>query len=251
MGEGAGERTVAVVTGASGGLGERFARVLHAQGAEVVVAARRVDRLAELRAELGPRIHPVRCDVASADSRQALIGGVVDVHGSISVLVNNAGIGEVHPAEDEPLDTFVRVLEVNLVAVFHLCQLAARPMLEAGRGNIVNVSSIFGLGASAPINQASYCASKGGVVSLTRELAAQWARRGVRVNAIAPGWFPTEMNAPVWENDWATGFVRRNTPIGRPGEITELDDAIRFLVAESNTFFTGQVLTVDGGWTSR
>lgn len=245
------EGRVAIVTGASSGLGERFARVLHACGADIVAAARRTDRLESLRAELGDRVHPVAVDLAVTEDRERLISVTLDRLGAVDLLVNNAGVGEPHPAEDEPLDVFRSVLEVNLVAVFHLCQLAGRPMLAAGRGAIVNVASIFGLVASAPVAQASYCASKGAVVNLTRELAAQWARRGVRVNALAPGWFPTEMNSEMWSDESMSNFVRRNTPMGRTGDLKELDDALRFLVSDCNAFYTGQVLTVDGGWTAR
>jgi NAD(P)-dependent dehydrogenase (short-subunit alcohol dehydrogenase family) len=242
---------VAIVTGASGGLGERFARVLHADGADVVAVARREERLAALAASLGERLHPVTCDVAAGPDRERMVAGVLADHGRIDVLVNNAGIGLGGPAEDEPLEQFRAVFEVNVIGLFHLCQLVGRPMLEAGRGCIVNVASVLGLVAASPINQASYCASKGAVVNLTRELAAQWARRGVRVNALAPGWFPSEMTAGMWEDERTARFVDRNTPMGRTGRVEELDDALRFLTAGTNGFYTGQVLTVDGGWTAR
>nr|WP_267471338.1 SDR family oxidoreductase [Actinomarinicola tropica] len=169
---------VAVVTGASSGLGERFARVLHAAGATVVVGARRADRLDALADDLGERVVAVPVDVSTPDGREELVDAAVDQCGTIDVLVNNAGIGRTAPAEDEPLDDWSDVLEVNLTAVFHLSQLAGRTMLESGAGSIVNVASILGLVASAPITQASYVASKGGVVALTKELGCQWARRG-------------------------------------------------------------------------
>ena len=141
---------------------------------------------------------------------------------------------------------------MNLTAVFHLCQLAARTMLDAGAGSIVNVASILGLVASAPINQASYVASKGAVVALTRELGCQWARRGVRVNALAPGWFPSEMTQEsMIEDDASMAFVRRNTPMGRMGHEHELDGALLYLASDASTFVTGQTLAVDGGWTAR
>jgi NAD(P)-dependent dehydrogenase (short-subunit alcohol dehydrogenase family) len=245
------EGKVALVTGASGGLGERFARVLHAAGASVVVAARREERLADLAAELGERVLPVRCDVTSDDDCQALVAAAVDGFGQLDVLVNNAGTSAPVPAEDETVEHFRQVVEVNLVAVFRLCQLAGRHMLARGEGSIVNLASVAGLLAMSPIHQASYCATKGAVVNLTRELAVQWARRGVRVNALAPGWFESEMTANMWTDDRSIQFVARNTPLARRGAPDELDGALLLLAGAGGSFITGQVLTVDGGWTAR
>lgn len=246
---------VAVVTGASSGLGDRFARVLHAAGALVVIAARRVDRLERLADEL-PGTVALGADVSDAADRERVIVAAIDaarVSGrSFSVLVNNAGIGVTGPAESESLDDFNRVLDVNLTAVFHLSQLAARHFLAGGDGSIVNVASMLGLVASAPINQASYVASKGAVVALTRELGCQWARRGVRVNALAPGWFLSEMTAEkMFEDERSMSFLTRNCPMGRGGEADELDGALLFLASGASTYVTGQTLAVDGGWTAR
>lgn len=246
------EGRVAVVTGASSGLGARFAQVLHAAGATVVLTARRTDRLDALADDLGDRVLVVPADVSSATDRDELVDAALDELGAIDVLVNNAGLGRTAPAEDETLDDWSDVVEVNLTAVFHLSQLVARSMLGAGGGSIVNVASILGLVASAPIAQASYVASKGGVVALTRELGCQWARRGVRVNAIAPGWFPSEMTqASMVEDEASMAFVRRNTPMGRMGTEHELDGALLFLASDASSFVTGQTLAVDGGWTAR
>jgi NAD(P)-dependent dehydrogenase (short-subunit alcohol dehydrogenase family) len=124
-------------------------------------------------------------------------------------------------------------------------------MIASGGGVIVNVASMLGLVASAPIKQASYCASKGAIVSLTRELATQWARKGVRVNALAPGWFPSEMTAEMFADDSSMAYVQRNCPMARTGEPHELDGALLFLCSDASSYCTGQVLTVDGGWTAR
>jgi hypothetical protein len=141
---------------------------------------------------------------------------------------------------------------VNLTGLFGLTQLVARSMLARGSGSIVNIGSILGLVASAPINQASYAATKGAVVNLTRELACEWARRGVRVNAIAPGWFPTEMtNEGMFEAEDGLRYLRRNCPMGRGGEPHELDGALLFLAGDASTYVTGVTLAVDGGWTAR
>jgi NAD(P)-dependent dehydrogenase (short-subunit alcohol dehydrogenase family) len=240
----------AVVTGASSGLGARFARVLHAAGATVVVAARRRDRLDELAADLGDRVVPVTCDVTSRDDCEALVAVAVGIR-PIDVLVNCAGVGEPMPAEHESVEHFRRVLDVNVTGQFQLTQIVANHMIEHGGGSIVNVASMLGLVASTPIKQASYCASKGAVINLTRELACQWARKGLRVNALAPGWFRSEMTAQMWDDDASLEFVQRHTPMARGGAEHELDGALLFLASDASSFVTGQVLVVDGGWTAR
>jgi NAD(P)-dependent dehydrogenase (short-subunit alcohol dehydrogenase family) len=243
---------VAVVTGASSGLGDRFARVLHSAGAGVVVAARRADRLETLADELGrDRALVVPCDVASDDDCERLVSATLERFGRLDVLVNNAGVGVTAPAEHEPLDDFRRAVAVNLTGLFVLSQLAGRAMIAAGSGTIVNVASVLGLVASTPIKQASYCATKGAVVNLTRELACQWARKGVRVNALAPGWFLSEMTALMFEDEGATAFVKRDCPMARAGEPHELDGALLFLASDASSYVTGQTLVVDGGWTAR
>jgi NAD(P)-dependent dehydrogenase (short-subunit alcohol dehydrogenase family) len=240
---------VAVVTGASSGLGERFTRVLHAGGATVVAGARRLERLEALAAELGDRVVPVQCDVAVDDDCARLIDAAGD---RLDILVNNAGISNVIAAEDEPLDAWRHVVDVNLTGLFALCQLAGRKMLAQGSGSIVNIASILGLVGAAPIKQASYAATKGAVVNLTRELGCQWARKGVRVNIIAPGWFLTEMTAEdMFGDDQSMKFLERNTPMARGGAEHELDGALLFLASDASTFVTGVTIPVDGGWTAR
>ena len=244
------EGRVAIVTGASSGLGDRFARVLAAAGAHVVGAARRADRLARLAAEVDG-LTTCACDVTVDEELERLVAVTLEQFGQIDVLVNNAGIGRAFPAEDEPREHFRRVVEVNLNAVFILSQLAGRAMLERGRGSIINIASMYGLVAAAPVSEASYCASKGAVVNMTRELGAQWARRGVRVNALAPGFFPSEMASEMIEDERSAQFLRRNTPIGRPGLPHELDGALLFLASDASSYVVGQTLSVDGGWTAR
>lgn len=240
---------VAIVTGASSGLGRRFATVLHGAGATVVVAARRLDRLEELAAELGDRVVPIRFDALIDTDRETLVARTIDQLGTVDILVNNAGSNTAVAAEDQPIDSFRSDVELNLVAPFHLAQLAGRVMLQQGRGAIVNIASMLGFVASAPINAASYCASKGGLVNLTRELSAQWAGRGVRVNAIAPGWFESEMTAEMWEDERSLNYVRRGTPAGRHGRAEELDGVLLLLAGPAGSFIHGQTIVVDGGWT--
>ena len=243
---------VAIVTGASSGLGDRFARVLVAAGATVIAGARRIDRLESLAEELGEHLVPVACDVTDESSTAALVATAIERFGAIDVLVNNAGAGTTMPAESEPMEQFRATIDVNLTGLFCLTQQTARHMLEAQSGSIINIASILGLDAGAPIKQASYCASKGAVVNLTRELGVQWARKGVRVNAIAPGWFPTEMTQDdMFEDGSGMAYLERNCPQGRGGELAELDGALLFLAGSASSYVCGHILTVDGGWTAR
>lgn len=241
---------VAIVTGASVGLGRRFARVLHAAGATVAIAARRAEPLEALATELGDRIVPVPTDVADPDDCRRLVDAALAAgDGRLDVVVNNAGISVIGPAETESPEDWQRVVDVNLTAPFRLCQLAYEPMRATGGGSIINVSSILGLVGATPVKQAGYCASKGGLVNLTRELAAQWARTGVRVNGIAPGWFRSEMTEVMWGDEASEAYVRRGAPIGREGAEHELDGALLFLASDASTYVIGQTLAVDGGWT--
>ena len=243
---------VAIVTGASSGLGARFARVLDAAGAKVVLVARRQERLQELAAELENDALPVAQDLARVDEVGAVVEQARDRYGRVDILVNNAGMVDVHPAEKEPLEEFRKVIDVNLVAPFALSQHAARAMLDGGRGGaIVNVASVLGLVGVGQIPQAGYAASKGGIVNLTRELSAQWSRKGIRVNAIAPGWFESEMTADMFsEEGKGHEWVARRAPLGRHGREGELDGALLFLASDASSYVTGHVLAVDGGWTS-
>jgi NAD(P)-dependent dehydrogenase (short-subunit alcohol dehydrogenase family) len=241
---------VAVVTGASSGLGERFARVLHSVGAQVVLAARRRERLDSLAGEL-PGAFAVTVDLADADGREALVEDAVGRFGAVHVLVNNAGMGRKVAVEEEDVDTFRRAMEVNVTAIWHLSKLCAPSMIAAGGGSIVNVASMLGHVGATPVKQAHYCASKGAVVNLSRELALQWARKGIRVNALCPGWFPSEMTAGMDTDDASQAFVRANTPLQRMGHEHELDGALLLLASDAGSFMTGQSLIVDGGWLAR
>lgn len=240
---------VAVVTGASSGLGRRFAEVLAEHGALVLAAARRLDRLEELAGRT-ERIVPVRCDITDEDDRSALLFAAQE-HGGLDILVNNAGWAEALPATEQPLDSFRRTLEVDLTALFALSVLAHGSMQPRGGGAIVNIASVLGLVGSAPLTQSAYGAAKGGVVTLTRHLACEWARDGIRVNAIAPGFFPSELTEDMFANESASSWLRRNTPLGRTGREDELDGALLLLAGPGSSYITGQVLAVDGGWTAR
>jgi NAD(P)-dependent dehydrogenase (short-subunit alcohol dehydrogenase family) len=241
---------VAIVTGASAGLGERFARVLHAAGASVVVAARRRERLEALVADL-PGTHAVPADLAVAEDRERLVANAVSHFGRLDVLVNNAGITTTGGIESETLDTFRGAMEINVTALWHLCKLAGPHLVAAGGGSVINLASMLGLVGSTPVKQANYCASKGAVINLTRELALQWARKNVRVNALCPGWFPSEMTHGMDTDEGSIRYVQANSPMPRMGRPEELDGPLLLLASDAGSFITGQTLVVDGGWTAR
>src|SRR5215208_8005258 len=242
---------VIIVTGASSGLGEQVGRALAAAGATPVLAARRVERLARLESEL-PGVDAVACDVTDAGERERLVETVIERHGHLDGLVNNAGVGATAPALKTSPEAFARVLAVNLTAPFALSCLAAQRMRANGGGSIVNVASVMGLRSIGQIPDAAYVASKAGLVGLTRELASQWGRYGIRVNAVAPGFFASEMTAELGDDPTAfPPFLLEHTPLGRGGRAGELDDAILFLLGPGSSFVTGHVLSVDGGMAVR
>jgi len=241
---------VAIVTGASSGLGERFARVLQAVGAQVVVAARRLDRLEALAEEL-PGSVAIEADLATEADRERLVSTTLERFGRVDVLVNNAGIGKATAIEQETVEQFRFAMELNVTAIWHLSKLCGESMVAAGSGSIINVASMLGHVASTPVKQAHYCASKGAVVNLTRELALQWGRKGVRVNTLSPGWFRSEMTGDMDTDESSQAFVKANTAIPRMGNEDELDGALLLLASRAGGFMTGHSLLVDGGWTAR
>ncbi|HEX6116136.1 MAG TPA: glucose 1-dehydrogenase [Solirubrobacterales bacterium] len=246
-------RTV-VVTGASSGLGSRFARVVAAAGATPVIGARRRGRLEALAGELrsaGADAVAVECDVTADADVERLIEAALAATGRLDVLVNAAGIAPPEDEEIESPDLFRRVLAVNTAGLYSCARAAAGVMLERGGGSIVNVASISGLVAGDGPDTPSYAASKGAVVNLTRELAVRWAPRNLRVNALAPGWFPSEMTAETLSSAAGRRFVEERTPIGRAGGEDELDGALLFLASDASSYVTGHTLVVDGGWTAR
>lgn len=239
-----------MLTGASSGLGERFAHVLSEAGAAVVLAARRLDRL-EAMAEALPNSIAVACDVAVPGDISKLVDAAIAEFGQVDVVVNNAGISRVLPAIDDDIDDFRNEVEIDLIAPFDLARQAARTMIERGApGSIVNIGSVLGHVGGGRLKAAGYAAAKGGVHNLTRELASQWARKNIRVNAIAPGWFETEMNTEMFGTNGGMSYITDNAPMGRAGKQGELDGALLYLASDASSYTTGHVLFVDGGWTA-
>jgi NAD(P)-dependent dehydrogenase (short-subunit alcohol dehydrogenase family) len=238
---------VAVVTGASSGLGSGFATALAEAGAHLVLGARRADRLAVVGDELrrrGAQALTVPMDVTDPEQCSALVDAGVAEFGKIDVLVNNAGVGPAVPALHETPQQFRAAVDVNLFGAYWMAQACGRVMQPGS--SIVNISSVLGLIKSAA-PQAAYAASKAGLIGLTRDLAQQWSgRKGIRVNALAPGYFASELTTQVPE-DMLMSFVRTHSPLGRLGEQIELDAAVIFLASPASSYITGVTLPVDGG----
>ena len=239
---------VVVVTGASSGLGVAFAQAFAEAGADVVLGARRVDRLADtakLVEAAGRRSLAVATDVADPEQCTALIEAAVKEFGRVDVLINNAGVGTAYPATRETPDQFRSVIDVNLNGAYWCAQAFGRNAKNGGA--IVNISSVIGLRPGS-VPQAAYAASKAGLIGLTRDLAAQWTgRKNIRVNALAPGYFPTEMTEQMDDNEAA--LITMMAPAGRLGDPMELAAAGVFLASDAASYITGITLPVDGGLT--
>ncbi len=244
---------VAIVTGGATGIGLQMADALAELGARVVLCGRARERCERVAAELerdrGVACLGMRCDVASADDVAAMISRTTDRFGRVDVLVNNAGTAWAAPVEDTPLRGWQKVVDVNLTGVFLCSQAAGRVMIEGGGGRIVNIASITGLRGQPPeeLDAIAYSTTKGAVVALTRDLAMKWARHGITVNAIAPGWFPTDLSQPAL--DRSGDLLLRGIPMGRYGGESDLKGAIAYLASAASDYVTGHTLVVDGGAT--
>lgn len=236
---------VALVTGASGGLGRHFARVLHAAGAAVALAARQPDKVAEEAAALGPRAMSVALDVTDQGSIAAALDAVAGAFGPCDLLVNNAGIAATRPFLDHSVEDWDAVLGVDLRGAFLMAQAAARGMVAAGKGGvIVNIASI--LGARVIAGVAGYSAAKAGLIQLTRQMAIELARHRIRVNALAPGYVATDINAGFFATEAGQALVKR-IPQRRLGTLDDLTGPLLLLASEAGAHMTGSVVTVDGG----
>jgi NAD(P)-dependent dehydrogenase (short-subunit alcohol dehydrogenase family) len=237
---------VAIVTGASSGLGVAFAVALAEAGADVALGARRADRLAETQEQveaMGRRALTVATDVADPEACQRLVDATMETFGRVDILVNNAGIGTAYPATRETPEQFRQVIDVNLNGCYWMAQACGRVMQPGS--SIVNIASVLGL-TTAGLPQAAYAASKAGLIGLTRDLAQQWTgRKGIRVNALAPGFFTSEMT-----DEYPDGYLQSQLGrilAGRIGDPRELASALVFLASDASAYVTGTVLPVEGG----
>jgi NAD(P)-dependent dehydrogenase (short-subunit alcohol dehydrogenase family) len=237
---------VAVVTGASSGLGVAFAEGLADAGADIAICARRVDKLEQTRErveQMGRRCIAVQADVAKPEDCQSFVDQAVEQLGKVDVLINNAGIGTAVPATREDPDEFRKVIDINLNGSYWMAQACGRAMKDGG--SIVNIGSVLG-STTAFLPQAAYASSKAAIIGLTRDLAQQWTgRKGIRVNALAPGFFASEMT-----DQYPEGYLDQmmfRVPAGRPGEARELVAAAIFLASDASSYVTGALLPVDGG----
>jgi 3-oxoacyl-[acyl-carrier protein] reductase len=239
---------VALVTGASSGLGTQFARALADNGAAVVLVARRAERLKALKSEIedkGGRAFAVEADVTDRAAMARTFDAAEKAFGTVTILVNNAGIAHGGRAVEMPPEEWRKILSTNLDAVFFWAQEAARRLLAANKqGAIVNIASVLGLAVSK--GAVAYAAAKAGVVQTTKALAVELAFKGVRVNAIAPGWFVTEMNDEYLTSD-AGVAIKREIPMGRFGNPGDLDGALLLLTSDAGSYITGATIVVDGG----
>jgi gluconate 5-dehydrogenase len=239
---------VAIITGASRGLGQYFGRALARAGADLVITSRNVESLGDFKAEieaLGRRALPLELDVRDYDSIQRMAEAAYAHYGKLDILVNNAGCNVRKPAADVTWDEWNLVLDTNLRGTFFVAQVVARKMIPRRYGRIINIGSVtavFGYAGMAP-----YCASRGGVKQLTMSLADDWGPHGITVNCLAPGWFKTAQNAALYENKEWVEYITDRIPLKRPGQPTDLDGAIVFLASEESRYITGQTLLVDGG----
>ena len=240
----------AAVTGGGRGLGLGITTALLEAGADVVVLARsRIPaELTDLAARLGRPVHFAALDLADSGAIAATAAGVLATH-QVDILVNNAGTQDRYPAVDFPLDAFDRVMDVNLRAVFQLCQLFGRPMLERGNGKIINLASLLSFqgGLTVP----AYAASKGAVAQLTKALCNEWSSKGVNVNAVAPGYMATEMNTALLADPVRMNQLSVRIPAGRWGQPEDIGNVVVFLASPAATYIHGQILAVDGGWLAR
>jgi NAD(P)-dependent dehydrogenase (short-subunit alcohol dehydrogenase family) len=237
-----------LVTGSSSGFGRHFARFLASNGAKVTLAARRAEALASAVAEIGAaggKAKSVILDVTSADSIDRAMKEAEVGFGPIHAVVNNAGVTETKPALEQDERAWDIVMDTNLKGVWLVAQAAARRMVgNKVRGSIVNIASILGLRVAGAV--APYAISKAGVIQMTKALALEWARYGIRVNALAPGYFATELNDEFFESEHGKALIKR-VPQRRLGQLNELDGPLLLLVSNAGSFMTGSVVTVDGG----
>ena len=243
----------ALVTGASSGLGVQFAKALARQGADVAIVARRVEKLEQVKAEieaLGVKCVAYKCDVCQIDQINATVDAVVEAFGTIDILINNAGVALFGPAEDQTDELWQTMMNTNLNAVYYFARRVGEVMIKHNYGKIINVGSIHSTVAMTGLPLSAYCTTKGGVLMLTKALANEWAKYNITVNAIGPAYFPSEMTQDIIGDGSFMQAIKAYCPMGRPGREGELDGAIVYFASDASSYTTGQLLSVDGGWTA-
>ncbi|MBR1651807.1 MAG: SDR family oxidoreductase [Alloprevotella sp.] len=245
---------VAIVTGCSGGLGVQMARALANQGCNIVPIARRMEKLEEvaeeLRRDFGVEVLPIRCDITKTEMVEEVVRTTMERFGRIDILINNAGTGAVAPAEDITDEQFDNEMQIDLFGTFKMARAVAKhAMIPAGYGRIINIASMYGLVGNKIAPCSPYHAAKGGVVNLSRGLAAEWGKYGITVNTICPGYFWTPLTKATLETDWFSEYAKGAIPQERYGKEGELDSATIFLASPASSYVTGIALPVDGGYT--
>ena len=245
---------VALVTGCSGGLGVQMAKALASQGCNIIPIARRMDKLEEVAAELrsayGVEALPIKCDITSTEQVEDVVRQALAHFGRIDIVINNAGTGAVAPAEDISDAQFESEMQIDLFGTFRVARAVAKyAMIPAGYGRVINIASMYGLVGNKIAPASPYHAAKGGVVNLTRALAAEWGRHGITVNTICPGYFYTALTKETLDSEFFQDYAHRVIPMERYGNEGELDSAVLFLASPASSYVTGVALPVDGGYT--
>ncbi|MBR3013256.1 MAG: SDR family oxidoreductase [Bacteroidales bacterium] len=245
---------VALVTGCSGGLGVQMAKALANQGCNIVPVARRMEKLEEVASELrstyGVEVLPIKCDITSTEQVEAAVKQALAHFGRIDVVINNAGTGAVAPAEDITDAQFESEMQIDLFGTFRVARAAAKlAMIPAGYGRVINIASMYGLVGNKIAPASPYHAAKGGVVNLTRALAAEWGKYGITVNTICPGYFYTPLTKETLDSEFFQNYAHSVIPMERYGNEGELDSAVLFLASPASTYVTGIAVPVDGGYT--
>ena len=246
---------VAIVTGCSTGLGVQMAKALASQGATIVAVARRQNLIDEVAADISKTCNVpavgIRCDITDTDSVETMVDTVMEKYGRIDILINNAGTGAVAPAEDITDEQFMNEMNIDLFGSFKVARaVAKKAMIPASYGRVINIASMYGLVGNKIAPAAPYHAAKGGVVNLTRALAAEWGKYGITVNTICPGYFYTPLTEETLRSDFFVAHAKANIPVERYGNEGELDTAAIFLSSPASSYVTGVALPVDGGYTA-
>lgn len=244
---------IAYITGASSGLGVQFAKCLADQGAKLAISARRVEKLEKIKQEiedLGAECFAVRCDVTDPESVKEAVSAIKDHYGRIDILVNTAGIANSAPLEEQKYEDWDKIVKTNLYGTYNCCHEVGKIMVEQKYGKIINLGSIHSKVAMPGLPLSGYCATKGGVLMLTKNLANEWAKYNITVNAIGPAYFSSEMTDQLLEVPEFMKLIETYCPMGRIGQPGELNGAIVYFASDASSYTTGTYLPIDGGWTS-